>query len=83
MIEQYNDSIVAKGNNITQRGLSTISGNSNEANISKHPSIPAPLPNPNSPSKKIQKRQLIVAIISVSIGLVSLILVILSKCSKL
>jgi len=65
-IEQYQHSIVNKGDNINQSGgfESGIKKDSN--NATNNPiTNPTPSPNPNSPTRKIQRWQLVVAVIGV------------------
>lgn len=65
-IEQYQHSIVNKGDNITQSGVfeSGIKRDNNSA-INNPITNPTPIPNPNSPTKRIQKWQFAVAVIGV------------------
>lgn len=66
VVENYSHSIVNKGNNNTQSG-SFDSGvkNENDSTVNITKEAPTVSPNPNSPTRKIQKWQLFLAIVSV------------------
>lgn len=77
VIENYHHSIVNKGGNISQSGVFE-SGIKRDNNSTTNNPItnPTPSPNPNSPTRKIQRWQLIIGIVAI---LAAIILAILKK----